>query len=181
VSAHLPGAPRWLIWGWFLTIPWTVQFSAHLINTSYILPGSVMFFLGFFESVPWLSLRRLPAPVAHALMGAALTWLMQIHMSWPLLAPFALLAWISRWNDGPAASAKNAAAFCAGALVPAKPEPDLPARALRRSDDPVAVVRGASDAEDGRIEAGQTPKSKAINPAAPQQPVRRHGSAKPTT
>jgi len=119
VSAHLPGAPRWLIWGWFLTIPWTVQFSAHLINTSYILPGSVMFFVGFFESVPWLSLRRLPAPVAHALMGAALTWLMQIHMSWPLLAPFALLAWISRWNDGPAASAKNAAAFCAGALVPA--------------------------------------------------------------
>jgi hypothetical protein len=62
-----------------------------------------------------------------------------------------------------------------------RPEPDLPAQALRRSDDPVAVVRGTSDAEDGRIEAGQTPKSKAINPAAPQQPVRRHGSAKPTT
>src|SRR5256885_17072223 len=45
-AAHLPRAPPWLIRGWVLTIPWTVQFSAHLINTSYILPASVIFFLG---------------------------------------------------------------------------------------------------------------------------------------
>src|SRR5205809_7070366 len=44
-----PNHPRWLIWGWFLTIPWTLQFSAHIINTSYILAPSILFFLGFFE------------------------------------------------------------------------------------------------------------------------------------
>src|SRR3954468_22180380 len=60
--AQLPHAPRWLIWGWFLTVPWTLQFSAHIINTSYILAPSILFFLAFFEAVPTLSLRRLPEP-----------------------------------------------------------------------------------------------------------------------
>ncbi|PYQ95369.1 MAG: hypothetical protein DMF96_22390 [Acidobacteria bacterium] len=115
---QLPRAPRWLIWGWFLTIPWTLQFSTHVINPSYVLPAAVVFFLGFFETVPAFSLRRLSPPIAHALMGAALTWIMQIHMSWPLLVPFALVAWLSRRSEGAAALAVNAAAFCAGALVP---------------------------------------------------------------
>lgn len=116
--AQLPRSPRWLIWGWFLTIPWTLQFSAHPINTSYVLPGAVVFFLGFFETIPALTLRRLSPAVAHALMGAGLMWLIQIHMSWPLLLPFAFVAWLSRWHDRPAALARNTAAFCAGAAVP---------------------------------------------------------------
>ncbi|HEV8210016.1 MAG TPA: hypothetical protein VGP77_07825, partial [Vicinamibacterales bacterium] len=78
---QLPTAPRWLIWGWFLTAPWTLQFSAHIINTSYILAPSILFFLGFFEVMPRISLRRLPPPVAFAAMGFATVWLMQIHMS----------------------------------------------------------------------------------------------------
>src|SRR5262245_55205114 len=119
VGEHRPRAPRWLLWGWFLTIPWTIQFSGHLINTSYILPASLLFFLGFFESVPALSLGRVARPLAHALMGAALTWMMQIHMSWPLLLPFAALAWISRARDGSKRLAVDATALIAGALLPA--------------------------------------------------------------
>ena len=119
VGAHRPAAPRWLVWGWLLTIPWTIQFSGHLINTSYILAGSLVFFLGFFESVPALSLRRIPPSIAHAMMGFGLAWVMQIHMSWPLLAPFAALAWFSRRHDGAGVLAANALAFCAGALLPA--------------------------------------------------------------
>jgi hypothetical protein len=119
VCEHRPAAPRWLIWGWLLTIPWTMQFSGHLINTSYILPGAIVFFLGFFESVRALSLRRISPAVAHALMGASLFYLIQIHMSWPLLLPFVALAWIGRWRDGAAALATNVASFFAGALGPA--------------------------------------------------------------
>src|SRR3954463_2970717 len=78
--AQLPSAPRWLIWGWFLTVPWTLQFSTHIINTSYILAPSIVFFIGFFEAMPAWSLRRLPAWLAFAMMGCAATWLMQIHM-----------------------------------------------------------------------------------------------------
>ena len=115
---QLPNAPRWLIWGWFLTIPWTLQFSAHLINTSYILAPAIVFFLGFFEAVPSLSLRRVRSPIAFAAMGLATVWLVQIHMSWPLLLPFVAGAWISRRGDGGRALAIDAAAFAAGALAP---------------------------------------------------------------
>ena len=83
-----------------------------------MLPAAVVFFLGFFETLPAFTLRRLSPPIALALMGAALTWVMQIHMSWPLLLPFVLIAWLSRRSEGAAALAVNAAAFCAGALVP---------------------------------------------------------------
>src|SRR6185295_12868031 len=70
------------------------------------------------ETVPLFSLRRLSPSIAHALMGMAFTWIMQIHMSWPLLVPFVLIAWLSRRAEGVSALAVNAAAFCAGALVP---------------------------------------------------------------
>ncbi len=119
VGEHRPGAPRWLIWGWLLTIPWTIQFSGHLINTSYILPASLVFFIGFFEALPATRIGRVRPPVAYALMGGALGWLMQIHMSWPLLVPFAAAAWASRFRDGASSLAAHALAFCGGALVPA--------------------------------------------------------------
>ena len=118
VCEQLPAAPRWLIWGWFLTIPWTLEFSTHIINTSYILVPAIVFFLGFFEAVPAFSLRRLPAPVAFAMMGFAAACLTQIHMSWPLLLPYAAGAWISRRADGVRALTMHAAAFAAGALIP---------------------------------------------------------------
>jgi hypothetical protein len=40
-------------------------------------------------------LGTLSRPVAFALMGLAVAWVMQIHMSWPLLLPFAGFAWLS--------------------------------------------------------------------------------------
>jgi hypothetical protein len=55
-----------------------------------------------------------------------------------------------------------------------KPEPELPVQALRLGNEAV------SDTPDGSTAAEQSPKSDARESAAPQQPVRRHGSAKPT-
>jgi hypothetical protein len=115
---QLPNHPRWLIWGWFLTIPWTLQFSGHIINTSYILAPAILFFLGFFEVMPRLRLQLLPPPAAFAIMGFAIAWLVQIHMSWPLLVPFVVGAWIARRTQGPIGAAVDALAFAAGALIP---------------------------------------------------------------
>jgi hypothetical protein len=61
---RLPDVPRWLIWGGLLTLPWTVNFSAHVINTSYVLPGAILFFVGFFEGTPGLSHRIVPFTLA---------------------------------------------------------------------------------------------------------------------
>jgi len=117
VSAQVPSAPRWLVWGWLLTIPWTLQFSTSIINTSYILPAALVFFIGFFESTTTFRIGALSRPAAHALMGAALGWLVQIHMSWPLVVPFAALAWFGGRRDGVRRLAVDAAAFVGGAIT----------------------------------------------------------------
>jgi hypothetical protein len=58
--------------------------------------------------------------------------------------------------------------------------PDLPTKALRLGNEAVLKVENPSNTEQGaRIEAEPTEKSDDINSAAPQQVLRRHGSAKP--
>lgn len=117
-TRRVPSVPRWLVWGWFLSVPWVLQFSTHITNPSYVLPAAVVFFIGFFEAMPVFTLRKIGRPGAHFMMGAALTWVMQIHMSWPLMLPFAAWAWISQRDGGWRALARDAAAFIAGALLP---------------------------------------------------------------
>jgi hypothetical protein len=56
-------------------------------------------------------------------------------------------------------------------------EPDLPTETLRLGDEVAAV--SPSSADDGEKETGRTPEAGASNYVAPQQSVRRHGTAKP--
>jgi len=119
LSKRFPALPRWLIWGWLFTIPWTLQYSTHVINPSYVLPAAIVFFIGFFEVVPAFRLGTITPPIAFAMMGAAVTWVMQIHMSWPLMLPYVAYACFSTRADGIRALATRLLAFSAGALVPA--------------------------------------------------------------
>ena len=66
LTARFPSAPRWLLWGWLLTIPWTLQFSTNVINPSYVLPASLVFFIGFFEAISAFRVGVLSRPVARA-------------------------------------------------------------------------------------------------------------------
>jgi hypothetical protein len=75
------------------------------------------------------------------------------------------------------------------ARSPAEPsEPDLSAKlpedlpvqqSLRRSAEPAAETEAVSKAEGDTGEPAQADESRPAKPAAPQQPVRRHGTAKP--
>lgn len=118
VCLRLPTLPRWLVWGWLLTMPWTINYSTSLINTSYILPGAAVFFVGFFEAHPRFSLARLPRPLAYAMMGAAIAWMVQIHLSWPLMGPYVAAVFISRRREGWRAAVRDSGALVAGALLP---------------------------------------------------------------
>lgn len=111
ITRREPTLPRWLVWGWLLTVPWTLQFSTHVNNPSYVLPAAIVFFIGFFEAVPALSLGVAAPRLAFFGMGAAIAWIMQIHLSWPLLLPFAAIALLMR---GPI----NAGWLALGAAVP---------------------------------------------------------------
>jgi hypothetical protein len=61
-----------------------------------------------------------------------------------------------------------------------EPAPDLPIETLRLTDADIPTVQKPTAATpDAGLEASRTVVSKADNPIAPQQSVRRHGSAKP--
>jgi len=117
VTARLPAMPRWLVWGWLMTLPWTLEYGTHIINPSYLLAPATVFFIGFFEAVPAFRLGKLREWVAFVLMGAAVGFVLQIHMSWPLLVAYVAFAWLSGRKDGAAALAINAVAFVAGFLI----------------------------------------------------------------
>jgi hypothetical protein len=117
ITVRVPRLPAWLVWGWLMTVPWTLDYSTHILNPSYLLPSALVFFIGFFEAVPRFRLGVIREPTAFVLMGAALGWVMQIHLSWPLLLPYVALAWMAGWRHGVRAVAANTAALAAGLLV----------------------------------------------------------------
>jgi hypothetical protein len=63
--------------------------------------------------------------------------------------------------------------------LPAKPQENLPAESLRRSGEPAAETEAVPKAESDTGELAQADESQPARPVAPQQPVRRHGTAKP--
>lgn len=87
-TRRLPRTPRWFVWGWLLTAPWTLNFSTHVVNPSYVLPGSILFFVGALETIPATRKALVPAWLANLSMGFALCWVMQLHLSWVVLVPF---------------------------------------------------------------------------------------------
>jgi hypothetical protein len=118
LTRRLPTIPRWLVWGWLGTLPWTLQYGTQLINTSYVLPAAIVFFIGWFETTPPLRAGLVPRWLAFFCMGAATAWVVQVHMSWPVLLPFVALAWVLAWREGVRAGVIATLALTVGALVP---------------------------------------------------------------
>lgn len=119
ITRRLPDVPRWFLWPWIFFSPWTLDMSAHIINTSYVLAGAVPFFVGAFELVPALRIGAVPRRLAFFCLGFGLLWVYQIHASAALLAPIALAVIASvAWRDRTAAT-RGILWFLLGALVPA--------------------------------------------------------------
>ena len=119
LSRRLPSVPTWLIWLSLLTLPWTLNFSTHVVNPSYVLAAGVIFFVGFFEAAPVLTHRIVRPGLAWAMMGAGLLAMMQLHMSWVLLVPYVVAALVSLVLADPQGLVRAGVAFVAGAAVPA--------------------------------------------------------------
>ena len=63
--------------------------------------------------------------------------------------------------------------------LPPQPQEDLPVQSLRRSGERMAETEAVSKADSDAGEPALADGSQLAKPAAPQQPVRRHGTAKP--
>jgi hypothetical protein len=97
---RLPGLPRWFVWGWLLTSPWTLNLSTVIYNPSYMLAGGILFFVGALEVLPYTRRGLVSSRLANFSMGFGLFWAMQLHMSWVVLAPYALAALAFQfWED----------------------------------------------------------------------------------
>jgi hypothetical protein len=119
IHKRVPEIPFLFTFTWISLLPWTLNDAAHMYNPCYLLFGSVLFFIGFLEAVPSLSINWLSPAKAFALMGFGLFWDMQLHFSWILLPPLALAALtLSSLRNGWKSFPLSAGAFFAGCLVP---------------------------------------------------------------
>jgi hypothetical protein len=117
IGRRVPAFPRGLLWPWILFSPWTLNMSAHIINSSYVLSGAVLFALGAFELVPSLRRDLLPRPLAFFCLGFGLLWIFQLHMSALLLVPVAVgVIGLAGW--GGSGWAALGAALAAAPLLP---------------------------------------------------------------
>ena len=117
IGCRVPSLPRWFLWPWVFFTPWALNLSTHILNSSYVLPGAVVFCLGLFEVVPALRRGLLPRPVAFFGLGFGILWIYQLHMSSLLFGPFARSAvFLASRGDG-AGTARGLMWTLAGALA----------------------------------------------------------------
>jgi hypothetical protein len=116
-SHRLPDFPRWIVWTWLMTAPWTVGASTYVYNPSYVLFGSALFFVGALETYPALR-RGLIAPEwANFMMGVGVGWVMQFHMSYVLLIPYLVASFYLQWMESRRSAARMVGSFVVGALT----------------------------------------------------------------
>jgi hypothetical protein len=99
LARRFPLVPAWLTCAWLLTCPWTLNFSTHVYNPSYLLVLGCLFFVGFLELMPSLTGSLVPPGASWFLLGFSLAASFQFHLSWPLLVPFIALVVIARVRD----------------------------------------------------------------------------------
>jgi hypothetical protein len=116
---RLPGLPRWFVWMWLLTSPWTLNLSTNIYNPSYLLAGSILCFIGALEIYPWTSVNLIDRRLANAMLGFGLFWTMQLHLSWVLLVPYVAIALYVEARSGLRVLLKALASFVVGAAIPA--------------------------------------------------------------
>jgi hypothetical protein len=96
---RFPLVPAWMTYAWLLTCPWTLNFSTHVYNPSYLLALSCLFFVSFLELMPSLTGNLVAPEISFFLAGFALAGSSQFHLSWPLLLPFLLIAVVVRARE----------------------------------------------------------------------------------
>jgi hypothetical protein len=74
ISKRLPGLSFTFLFIWISLLPWTLNYSTHVFNVSFVLFGSILFFVGFLEALPGLSFKWISHPKAFAMMGFGLFW-----------------------------------------------------------------------------------------------------------
>jgi hypothetical protein len=115
-TRRLPEIPKWFVWSWLLTAPWTLNISTQIYNPSYVLPAAILFFVCAIETYPFLSRGLVPLKWANFAMGLSLFWVMQFHLSWVILLPYILLSFYFQLRTSGWKALKGVMYFGVGAI-----------------------------------------------------------------
>jgi len=141
IHRRLPELSFPFVLTWIALLPWTLNRSTHVFNPSYLLLGSILFFVGFLEALPVFSLKLISPRLAFGMMGFGLFWNMQFHGSWVLLPIYALGAFLWRRKTGIPSIRAEVFGFASGAILPlAFLLPTLFLEGFRRGTDGFAQV-----------------------------------------
>ncbi|MBL7998850.1 MAG: hypothetical protein JNL32_09455, partial [Candidatus Kapabacteria bacterium] len=105
-SRRFPKLPVWFVWMFVLGAAWTMNFGTRVVNPSYVLPFSLLFFISAFDMLPVFTTQLLPRRLPFFLMGLGITAIMQLHLSWVLLVPYCIAALV--WKSYRSPSFKQA-------------------------------------------------------------------------
>lgn len=116
-TRRLPQMPKWFVWSWLLIAPWSICLSTQIYNPSYVLPAAILFFIAAIETYPFLSHGLVPTRWANFMMGFALFWIMQLHLSWVVLVPYLLLSFYFQFKTRGLKAIRGLVWFVVGALI----------------------------------------------------------------
>jgi hypothetical protein len=117
-ARRLTEVPRWIIWAWLMTAPWTLNLSTHITNPSYVLTGASLFFVGWLETCPHTRRALVGCRLANFMQGFGLLWVMQFHLSWVVLAVFALASLYFQFRERGFGAARAFVWMLCGAALP---------------------------------------------------------------
>lgn len=92
LAKHFPKYRPLTLLLWLTSLPWSLEYTTHVYNPSYLLLPEVIFFIALFESIPGIKKKLFSIPTALFLMGLSIGTIVQLHLSWPILLPFVALS-----------------------------------------------------------------------------------------
>jgi len=117
IGKLLPEIPKWFLWIYLFTAPWVLNISTHILNVSYLLFGSVIFFIGVLELIPQFRKNLISPYLGMAMIGFGFFWVYQLHMSWVLMVPFIILVFIFQLKEKKSNILKLILFFILGSLI----------------------------------------------------------------
>lgn len=119
ICRRMPDLPRWFVWTWVYIVPWSLFASIRTLNPDYVMVGAIIFFVGLFESIPSIRGDVVRPWFAGGMVGFGLLWIVQLHLSWPILVPLVGYAAVAGARKDRRVFAKTALGFLVGAAIPA--------------------------------------------------------------
>jgi len=116
-TKRLPEIPKWFVWSWLITAPWTLNVSTQPYNPSYVLPAAILFFVAAIETYPFLTRGLISRKWASLMMGLALFWIMQFHLSWVVLVPYVAVSFYFQFKNLGRRAFSSVVWFVGGAII----------------------------------------------------------------